>query len=80
MESFDLIEFQQKARDTADPKKLFELWEDCCRRFERYEIGRYELDEMKAVIWPSLQFLASLKRIINESHDDDSQNQKRKIS
>ncbi len=80
MEPFDLIEFQQKARETTDPKKLFELWEDCCRRYERNEIGRYELDEMKDVIWPNLQALASLKRIINEAPADVSRSKKRKIS
>jgi hypothetical protein len=65
MESFDLIEFQQKARETFDPKKLFELWEDVCKRYERREIGEYELEEMKEVIWPTLQQLASLRRIVN---------------
>ena len=67
MESFDLIEFQQKARETCDPKKLFELWEDVCQRFERREIGEYELEEMKEVIWPSLNQLAMLRRIVNGS-------------
>lgn len=65
MDSFDLIEFQQKARETYDPKKLYELWEDICLRFERHEIGEYELEEMKEVIWPSLGQLASLRRIVN---------------
>ena len=65
MEAFDLIEFQQKARETCDPKKLFELWEDVCQRYERREIGEYELEEMKEVIWPSLNQLASLRRIVN---------------
>ena len=65
MESFDLIEFQQKARETCDPKKLFELWEDVCQRYERKEIGEYELEEMKEVIWPSLNQLAALRRIVN---------------
>jgi hypothetical protein len=67
MESFDLIEFQQKARETCDPKKLFELWEDVCKRFERREIGEYELEEMKEVIWPSLNQLALLRRMVNGS-------------
>lgn len=82
MEPFDLIEFQQKAREITDPRKLFELWEDCCRRYERNEIGTYELDEMKDVIWPNLQALASLKRIINSSQSPEiSRNKKqRKIS
>lgn len=65
MEPFDLIEFQQKARETHDPRKLFELWEDVCKRFERKEIGEYELEEMKEVIWPSLNALASIRRVVN---------------
>jgi hypothetical protein len=80
METFDLIEYQQKAREITDPKKLFQLWEDCCRRYERTEIGRYELDEMKDVIWPNLQALASLKRIINDTPADVPANKIRKIS
>lgn len=65
MESFDLIEFQRKARETLDPKKLFELWEDVCSRYEHHEIGEYELEEMKEVIWPSLKQLAVLRRIVD---------------
>lgn len=65
-ESFDLIEFQQAARELVDPKRLFELWEDICRRYERGEIGTYEVDEMKAVIWPMLDALAALRRAVNE--------------
>ncbi len=80
MEAFDLIEFQQRARELADPKKLFELWEDCCRRYERSEIGRYELDEMKDVIWPNLHALTALKRAINATEPVDARNKKRKIS
>ncbi len=80
MEPFDLIEFQQRAREITDPRKLFELWEDCCRRYERNEIGSYELEEMKDVIWPNLQALASLKRIINDEALDPKPGKKRKIS
>jgi hypothetical protein len=65
IEGFDLLEFQQRARETCCPKKLFHLWEDVCKRYERGEIGTYELDEMKEVIWPSLQALASLRRTVN---------------
>lgn len=82
MDPFDLIEFQQRARTTADPGKLFALWEDCCRRYERSEIGRYELDEMKDVIWPSLQALASLRKIINDEPLEEARKmaRRRKIS
>jgi hypothetical protein len=65
IEGFDLLEFQQRARETCCPKKLFHLWEDVCKRYERGEIGTYELDEMKEVIWPSLEALASLRRSVN---------------
>ena len=64
-ETFDLIEFQQKARDTCCPKKLFDMWEDVCRRYDRHQISAYELEEMKVIIWPNLQALASLRRIVN---------------
>lgn len=66
IESFDLLEFQQRARETCCPKKLFQLWEDVCARYERKEIGEYQLEEMKEVIWPSLQALATLRRCIND--------------
>jgi len=65
IEPFDLLEFQKKARETCDPKRLFELWEDVCRRYDRREIGLYELEEMKEVILPNLKTLAGLRRSIN---------------
>ena len=71
-DSFDLIEFQQRARVIADPKKLFALWEDVCRRYERGEIGKYELEEMKSVIWPNLEALAALKRQVDETETPTS--------
>jgi hypothetical protein len=65
IDSFDLLEFQQKAREICCPKKLFDLWEDVCKRYDRHEIGLYELEEMKDVIWPTLEALASIRRIID---------------
>lgn len=56
---------QRRARETCDPKKLFEMWEDICRRYDRREIGTYELEEMKEVILPNLKALAELRRSIN---------------
>jgi hypothetical protein len=63
--AFDLLEFQRRARETCCPKKLFEMWEDICRRYERKEIGKYQVEEMKEIIWPSLQALAMLRRCVN---------------
>ena len=67
VETFDLLEFQQKARELCCPKKLFQLWEDVCRRYDSREIGEYELEEMKEVIWPSLHALASIRNSVNET-------------
>ena len=69
IDPFDLLEYQQRARETCCPKKLFALWEDICQRYEQRQIGQYELDEMKEVIWPGLKALASLRRIINGQPD-----------
>jgi hypothetical protein len=55
---FDLIEYQDKARDIYSPKRLFELWEDVCKKYDQGFIGRYALDEMKCVIWPKLRTLS----------------------
>jgi len=41
------------------------LWENICRRYERHEIGLYQLEEMKEVIWPNLNTLSSLRKIID---------------
>lgn len=64
-EPFDLLQFQQRARETCCPRKLFQIWEDVCRRYERKEIGRYQVEEMKEIIWPSLAMLSSLRKCID---------------
>lgn len=78
IETFDLIEFQQRARDLSCPKKLFELWEDCCQRYERREICIYDLEEMKEVIIPNLKALASLRRIVNDPLPETSTRRRRR--
>lgn len=77
METFDLLEFQQQARETCCPKKLFELWEDVCLRYERKEIGVYQLEEMKEVIWPNLQALAILRQVVNGTGDSADRRKRR---
>ncbi len=52
---------------SAVPKSFFQLWEDVCRRYDSREIGEYELEEMKEVIWPSLHALASLRNSVNDA-------------
>lgn len=79
IEAFDLLAFQKRARETCDPKALFELWEDVCKRFERRQIGEYEFEEMKETIWPHLKALASLRRAMDSVDDlatDNNESQK----
>ena len=75
MNTFDLIEFQQRAGQLTDSKKLFDLLEDCYRRYERKEIGLYELEEMKSAIHPRLKALAALRRDIDGVQTTDSNDQ-----
>jgi hypothetical protein len=70
MNKFDLIDYQRQARSQTLPGSLFQLWEDVCRQYDRGLIGKYELEEMKAVIWPSLQALSALRNEINTSFTD----------
>jgi hypothetical protein len=65
IEAFDLLEYQRTARELLCPQKLYLLWEEVCRRYERKEIGRYEVEEMKEVIWPQLTALAALRRAVD---------------
>jgi len=58
-DGFDLIEYQDKARDIYSPRRLFELWEDVCKKYDKGFIGSYALDEMKCVIWPKLHTLSN---------------------
>jgi hypothetical protein len=63
------LEFQQQAREMLCPQKLYQLWEDVCRRYERREIGLYEVEEMKEVIWPLLTALSSIRRIVDGAEE-----------
>ena len=65
MRMFDLIEYQELARNSHSSKELFELWEDVCRAYDKGIIGRYQLEEMKAVIWPGMKTLRSLERSVD---------------
>ncbi len=67
MKTFDLIEYQRDARNRKQPSELFALWEEVCRHYDQGIIGQYELDEMKAVIWPNLHALSALKNAIDHS-------------
>lgn len=67
MEVFDLIQFQREARELTKPKELFDLWEWVCAQYDRGRITKYELEEMKAVIWPNLHDLDRIRRQVDQS-------------
>ncbi len=67
MSKFDLLEYQREARSRKLPSALFHLWEDVCRHYDRGTISSYELDEMKAIIWPNLSALTQLRKVIEAS-------------
>jgi hypothetical protein len=67
MMNFDLIEYQREARERHEPSSLFQLWEDVCKLYDRGMIGKYELDEMKAVILPNLKAICALKSEVEAS-------------
>lgn len=64
--SFDLLETQREARlHKSDGPKLYKMWDDVCGRYDRREIGIYDLEEMKSVIFPAPAALESLKNNVN---------------
>lgn len=69
MDAFDLIEWQHEARRLECPKKLFLMWDDVCQKYERRLISRYEVEEMKAVIWPQLNLLSALRENVNATFE-----------
>ena len=56
---FDLIETQQKVREIACPKLLFELWERFSCAYDRKELSKYILDEMQSVVWEQFRRISA---------------------
>lgn len=65
MNSFNLLEYQQLAREISSPRKLYDLWQEVCRMYERGLIGLYHLEEMKEVIMPNLKALSYVQHFID---------------
>ncbi len=61
---FDLPEFQQEVREAKSAKALFALWDTVCQMYDRRRITKYELEEMRDIIWPRMKTLASLEDMI----------------
>lgn len=67
LNQFDLPEFQQEVREAKSAKQLFDLWDGVCKMYERGQISKYELEEMRDIIWPQMRSLVSLQGMIDGS-------------
>ena len=70
-ETFDLIGSQQVARETKSAEQLFFIWEEVCRLYDMGRIGKYELEEMKAVVYPNLHNASSSESAADTSVWDE---------
>jgi hypothetical protein len=64
---FDLPECQQEARETKSAKHLFLLWDKVCCHYDRGSIGKYELEEMRDVVYSQMNDLVTLQSAIEQS-------------
>ncbi len=64
-EYFDLPELQQEVREAQSTRSLFVLWDKVCRFYDRGTITKHELEEMRDIIWPRMQHLASIQKMID---------------
>lgn len=67
IERFDLPECQQEARETKSAKHLFLLWDKVCSFYDRGRIGKYELEEMRDVVYSQMNNLVTLESAIEQS-------------
>lgn len=64
---FDLPECQQEVRETKSAKHLFLLWDKVCGYYDRGNIGKYELEEMRDVVYSQMNELVTLQSAIEQS-------------
>jgi hypothetical protein len=67
VDRFDLPEYQQEAREAKSAKMLFALWDKVCSHYDRGQIGRYELEEMRDLVWEQMTSLVKLQSQIDAS-------------
>jgi hypothetical protein len=68
MEVFDLVSIQRQATESKSPRALFDLWEQVCRKYDRGQIGKYHLQELKDIIWPKLRILNAIRKGIDDCY------------
>jgi hypothetical protein len=66
-ERFDLPESQQEAREAKSAKHLFLLWDKVCAHYDRGQIGKYEFEEMRDLVFSQMDKVATLQSAIEQS-------------
>ena len=56
---------KETARTSLSTQKLYELWVEVCGKYDKGEIGAYQLEEMKEVVFTTMAKLEALKRNMN---------------
>jgi len=67
IDRFDLPEYQQEVRETKSAKHLFLIWDKVCSYYDRGNIGKYELEEMRDVVYSQMNNLVTLQSAIEQS-------------
>jgi len=67
VERFDLPEYQQEVREAKSAKTLFALWDKVCTYYDRGQIGKYELEEVRDLVWEQMNSLVKLQSAIEQS-------------
>lgn len=67
IDRFDPPECQQEVRETKSAKHLFLIWDKVCCYYDRGTIGKYELEEMRDVVYSQMSNLVTLQSAIEQS-------------
>lgn len=70
---FDLIEWLELARKALKPEILYQIWDKACGLKDKGIVRNYELEELKAVIFPKLAHLEGIKRLTKGDNDNVAQ-------
>ena len=59
---FDLIESQNFVKESLNPKLLYEWFESICKRYDKGQINKYQIDNITEVVQEQMKKLTSIKK------------------
>ena len=59
---FDLIEAQTFVRNSLKPKDLYEWFETICKKYDKGQITKYQIDEITEVVQEQMKVLEAIKK------------------